>query len=639
MKIIAILAIIGLACFIALAAPAEAPEEINIGLSPLQPAAERTKQQCLLQRFLLSQCPTSTRVVIWDAWQLQVLCDIPPFQLAYDSPAARAPRLAPALAAIVRWSVALPASQTPANLKDSAAVKLPEWLEAVAATPTAVRRTIVILASPFCIVPDEPSFSMLQARFPSDAHLGQTTATSIYGVADKHRRLANTSVLWAFSSEDLFASQYHRRCVLRWWCLYIASQGPNAVLAGFSSDTATILLQSLLTAHQPIGEFAVDASDTAMVMHVATERRIPVQVPQAKFTPPPELPERATVIPPPQPATKASEPQQPSAPPEAQPTQELPEPKPAAVPPRVQIKVEVGVTDSAGIPVTGLSKADFTVAEDGVEQGIGSFSIQRAPTSVVLLIDTSGSIIQKLDKIRAAASRIIHQVGDQDEFCVMEFKASTTVVQDFTSNAASADRALATLKAGGQTALLDALKFALDYATQKGKQQRKGIVLITDGGEADSHSSRADVIPLLQRSDVQFYAVGFPEGLDINQSPDPHGHGPVRAQPTEALARDLLATLAKASSGGLVFYPRQGDEMGRIADSIISDLRAPRYTLGYYSVRPQTDPGWRSLRILIRRFPQRGPLTVRTRAGYFPGQAVRETGSGTTAVTINQLIP
>lgn len=625
MKITAALFIVALATSPALPATPEAPREIVIGLSPLQPAAERTNQQYLLQRFLLSQCPTSTRVVIWDAWQLQVVSDIQPFHLNYDSPAARAPRLASALAALGRWSAGIGTSPLPANLKDSAAIRTPQWLEAVAATPATGRRTVVILASPFCLVPDEPTFSMVQTRFPSDAHLGRTTADSIYGTADQHGHLAQTAVLWAYSSEDLFASQYHRRCVSRWWCLYVSSQGPNAMLAGFSSDAAQILSRSLSAALTPVGDFAVDPTDNALVMHVARERGISVQVPQPKPAPVAEVAPQPAVIPPPVLPTKTVVAPPPRAESSAQPPQPAPQPKPVVVLPPVRVTLDVGVTDPAGTPTAGLSKTDFTVLEDGHAQDIAYFSTERAPISLVLLLDTSGSIASKLDRIRAAASTIIHRAGEQDEFCLVEFKANVAVVQDFTSDAASADRALAALKAGGQTALLDALKFALEHTSQTARHERKGIVLITDGGEADSHSTRADVVPLLQRGNVQFYAVGFPEGLDRAPSPDSRGHAPAKSQPTEALARNLLDTLANASSGGRVFYPPKAADLARIAQSIVSDLGAPRYTIGYYPTRPQTDQGWRSIQVVVHPSTDRPPLTARTRAGYFAGQTTPNT--------------
>lgn len=303
------------------------------------------------------------------------------------------------------------------------------------------------------------------------------------------------------------------------------------------------------------------------------------------------------------------------------------------------VTLDVGVTDSTQTPIPGLSRSDFTVLEDNVKQDIASFSTDRLPISLVLLLDTSGSIAPKLDNIRAAASSIIHQCSDHDEFCVIEFKANTTVVQDFTADVASADRALATLKADGQTALLDAARFSLDYAARKGKHPRKGIVLITDGGEADSQSTRADVLALLQRGNVQFYAVGFPEGLDRVQAPDSRFHGPAKPQPSEALARNLLDTLAKASSGGLLFFPRQASELGRIAESIVSDLHAPRYTVGYYPIRPQTDSGWRAIQVTVRPSQEHGQLTARTRAGYYPKPTQSGNAPGVGTASTSQPTP
>jgi Ca-activated chloride channel family protein len=643
MKTTVALAIIALYALPALPAAPATTSEIVVGLSPLQPAAERTNQQCLLQRFLLGQCPTSTRVVIWDAWQLQVVSDIQPFQLNYDSPAARAPRLASALAALARWSAGTSAAQVPASLKDSAAIKVPEWIDALAAAPAAGRRTVVILASPFCLVPDEPTFSMVHTRYPSDAHLARTSADSIYGTADRLGHLANTTVLWAYGSENLWASQHHRERVTRWWYLFTAAQGPNAALAGFSSDAPQILREALRADHSPIAHYAVDPSDAVLAMHIAAERQVPVEVQQVPPAPTLVMPTQKPSPPPTKKVAEASpKPVLPPPPPKPRPEpkpEHKPEPKPAPVQPPAQVTLNVGVTDSTSTPTSGLSKADFTVLEDGVQQSIASFSADRAPISLVVLLDTSGSMASKLDRIRAAASIIIHQAGDQDEFCLVEFKANVGLVQDFTSDSVSADRALATLKAGGQTALLDALKFALEHASQNGRHERKGLVLITDGGEADSHSTRANVLPLLQRANVQFYAVGFPEGLDRPQSPDSRGHGPIKPQPTEALARDLLDTLAKASSGGRVFYPPKAADLGRIAQSIVSDLRAPRYTLGYYPIRPPTEAGWRSVQVLVLPSAQHGPLTARTRAGYFPSPAGagNVTGAGTANTT--QLTP
>jgi Ca-activated chloride channel homolog len=480
---------------------------------------------------------------------------------------------------------------------------------------------LVICASPFLLVPQERSFSMVQTRYPSDGCLARSSPENIYGTADKHGHLANTTVLWAYASENIWASDRHKERVSRFWSMFIASQGPNAVLARFTSDTPQVLLDALRTDHQPAGEFAANPSDSAVVMHLATVRDIPVEVAlPVPPIPPKPIAQPAPVLLPVPVTTPAAAPQPTTTPPATRPKVEQAKTQSPTPPPAV-VTLDVRVADTAHRPVAGLAQADFTILEDGVQQDIASFTTERAPMSLVLLLDTSGSIASKLDKIRAAASTLIRQAAAQDEFCLVEFKSEVSVIQDFTSDPASADRALATLKAGGETALLDAVRFGLEYANNKGKNERKGILLITDGGENGSQSTRADVIPLLQQGNVQFYSIAFPEGLGPAQAPDSRGHGPVKAQPTEALARNLLDTLAKASSGGLLFYPRQTAELAHISESIVSDLRAPRYTLAYHPRRPQTEAGWRSIQVLVRPSAIHGPLTARTRAGYLAGQA------------------
>ena len=279
-------------------------------------------------------------------------------------------------------------------------------------------------------------------------------------------------------------------------------------------------------------------------------------------------------------------------------------------------------TDSANKPVAGLCQSDFEVIEDGVKQNIASFSADRQPISLVILIDASGSIAPKLAKIRAAAASIIRQTTDQDEFSLLAFTTNTVVLQDFTADSASADRALNTIKAGGGTALLDGVKTALAYADQNAKHERKAVLLVTDGAENSSQqTTRADVFSLLQRGNVLFYAVGFPEGLGQGPSPDTRGRSPVKSRPDEALAKGLLNDLSNASSGGHAFFPRQDTELGRITDTIVSDLRAPRYTLGYYPLRSQaTAAGWRSVQVLTHSAGEQGPMNARTRAGYYAGQ-------------------
>lgn len=286
MKANALLLIAGFSTWLASAAPTEQANEIVIGLSPFQPAAERARQQSLLQRFFVTDAPNGSRIIAWDAWELRVIADAQLPRLAYDTPAARAPRVAPALVALKQWFGGLDGKQTPTGLKDSSAIAVPQFLQAATVQPATGRRAIVILGSPFCLVPNEPSFSMTETRYPSDGHLNAGDK-SIYSLADRRERLANTTVLWAYGSESVWASQNHRERVARWWTLFIAGQGPNAMLAAFSADAPQVLLAATGTNHHAIGKYSVNPDDTALLMHEAGERQVPVKS-EAHQAPPPE---------------------------------------------------------------------------------------------------------------------------------------------------------------------------------------------------------------------------------------------------------------------------------------------------------------------------------------------------------------
>jgi hypothetical protein len=360
----------------------ELPQEFIIGLSPFQSQAECARQQTLLERFLLMDCPNGSHIIAWDARGLRVIFDVQLPKLAYDSASARVPRVASALAALQQWYGKLGDNQNPAELKNTDTIKIPEWLQAATAQPATTRRTITILASPFCVVPHEPTFSMIETRYPSDGQLARTSAESIYGIADKRGRLANTVVLWAYPSENIWASEHHRECVARWWNLFITGQG--GMFAGFSSDAPQTLLAATQPNHQSIGEFALNPNDGSLIMHTAMPREVPVEIQQV----------RAVAIPnsSPQPVVESKPP---PAPPQPKPIAQIKEIKP------MPVFLDVTVLDRDNHPVVNLENSDFSLFEDGLPQKIVFFSRERTPITTTLLIDTSGSISAKLGRIRA----------------------------------------------------------------------------------------------------------------------------------------------------------------------------------------------------------------------------------------------
>jgi len=277
------------------------------------------------------------------------------------------------------------------------------------------------------------------------------------------------------------------------------------------------------------------------------------------------------------------------------------------------VVLDVTVVDRRHHVVADLEKDRFAVYENGVRQEIAFFSREEAPVSLGLVLDTSGSMRRKLSKVIAAAKSLMRQSHPEDEYFLVEFKGEAELLEDFTRDASLVHDALDNLIASGQTALLDAIYLSVEHAQKYGKHRRKAIFVVTDGEERNSYYTREQVLERLRESDVQVYAIGFTEGLGeaaIFRQTESR-----RLSGQEKKARKLLEELAR-ESGGRAFFPQSLDELDAIASTIARELRA-QYAIGYYPSNPERDGSWRTVRVEVTPDKERGPLTARTRAGYY----------------------
>lgn len=277
------------------------------------------------------------------------------------------------------------------------------------------------------------------------------------------------------------------------------------------------------------------------------------------------------------------------------------------------VVVDVTVTDEKNQPVADLDKDRFVVFENGVQQEIAFFAREEYPASIGLVLDTSGSMKKKLPKVITAAKSLIRQSHPQDEFFLVEFKGEAELLEDFTEDARLIEDALDSLVASGQTALLDAVYLSVQHAHSKGKHRRKAIVVVSDGEERDSYYKRDQVIEALRRSEVQVFAIGFPEGL--GEYAIFHQTESRRLSSQEKKARKLLEDVSRIS-GGRAFFPESLDELEPIAQTIARELRT-QYVIGYYPTNPQRDGSWRAVRVEVLPDKQRGKLIARARSGYY----------------------
>lgn len=268
------------------------------------------------------------------------------------------------------------------------------------------------------------------------------------------------------------------------------------------------------------------------------------------------------------------------------------------------VVLDVTVLDPAAKPVTDLTKDSFQVTEDKVPQKIEFFGREQVPVSMVLAIDTSGSMRTKLDTVIKASANLVKESRNGDEMAVIEFKLQPDLLEEFTDNTADVIDTLQGLIASGQTAMLDALYLAADYANKEGKNRRKAVILVTDGLDKDSYYKFNEVVDHLREIDVQLYLIGFTNDLDRDSA--------IFKKSPKDKAEGLLSKLAD-ETGGKAFFPKELSEVHTIAQAISSDLRT-QYAIGYYPTNSKKDGSFRSVKVQVNSAARR--LVARTRPGY-----------------------
>ncbi len=267
------------------------------------------------------------------------------------------------------------------------------------------------------------------------------------------------------------------------------------------------------------------------------------------------------------------------------------------------VVVNITVTDPYDRIVTGLDQSNFEVYDDKVPQQIAAFSTEDAPISVGLVFDSSGSMSDKIEKSKEAALQFFKTSKPQDEFMLVNFNERPDLVSSFTSKFENLQDRLILVKAGGKTALLDAIYLGM-AEMKKATTNRKALLVISDGGDNHSRYTERDIRKAVKESDVEIFAVGVFEA--------PAGRG---RTPEEAGGPGLLSELSEVS-GGRMFSVEDVNELPDIMEKISIELRN-QYVIGYKPSNLVRDGRWRRIKVKLN--PPRGlpPLQVYARTGYY----------------------
>jgi Ca-activated chloride channel homolog len=265
--------------------------------------------------------------------------------------------------------------------------------------------------------------------------------------------------------------------------------------------------------------------------------------------------------------------------------------------------VHATVVDEKNRLVTNLDKSAFTVFENNQPQTIVSFRHEDVPVAMGIVIDNSGSMREKRDKVNKAAINLVRSSNPQDQVFVVNFNDEYYLDQPFTGNIDKLREALEKVDARGGTALYDAMVASADYMKKQSQLQKKVLFVVTDGEDNASRETLEEAVKKLQEENgPTVYAIGL--------------LGEERAH----RARRALETVAQRT-GGIAFFPKTLDEVDEISRTVAHDIRN-QYTLSYKPTTPKSVGGYRAIHVEAHAKGY-GKLTVRTRSGYYPGQETK----------------
>jgi Ca-activated chloride channel family protein len=273
------------------------------------------------------------------------------------------------------------------------------------------------------------------------------------------------------------------------------------------------------------------------------------------------------------------------------------------------VSVALNVVDEHGAPVPGLTAADFELAEDGKPQKIAHFDRESAtPLKIVLAIDSSESVLidEKLE-LAAAKSFVKSILRQQDRMDVMDFSDSVDEMVAFTNDARRIDSGIGHLQHGDATALYDAVYLASQRLGESpsAKDERRVIVLITDGDNTTRHGTYDAAMEQAERAGAMVYAlIIVPIDSDAGRNTGGE-HALIQ------MSRD---------TGGKYYYVEDRRDLAPAFQHVSDDLRT-QYTVEYYAPQHGGDEnGLRQIQLQLKDPALRAKYTLRYRKAYFGKQ-------------------
>src|SRR6201988_4520845 len=257
------------------------------------------------------------------------------------------------------------------------------------------------------------------------------------------------------------------------------------------------------------------------------------------------------------------------------------------------MRFNASVTDRNGRAIGGMRETDFTVWENGIERRVTNVAPANEPFNLVLLLDVSGSVEERMDFIRKAARDFLRTTSPQDKISIISFRDDIQVISDFSRDRELLSRKLDEIDAGGGTALYDALGYVLSEQIRRLRGERTAIVVMSDGDDNKSFVPFPAILEALSESGALVYPLYVPSGL-IPEGSVPRPEVTIDPLRTRYLtlttrAEDEGRKLAQASGG--MYYPiKRLEDLKKAYEDVVLQLRSA-YTITYASNSvPSTPP-------------------------------------------------
>jgi Ca-activated chloride channel family protein len=270
------------------------------------------------------------------------------------------------------------------------------------------------------------------------------------------------------------------------------------------------------------------------------------------------------------------------------------------------VALNVTVSDGTRL-VPGLGVEDFAVYEDGVLQRVQFFEAKEVPIDLILLIDTSASMSDKMPVVHEAAVGFLKTLRDSDRGAVVTFGDNVNIAQALTGDLTALEGAVRGSQAHGSTALNNALYVALKQfahtAQADGPVRRQAIAVLSDGEDTSSVIGFDDVLGMARKSGINIYTICLQNRYSVARVESGRKYFSESDYSMKTLAQE---------TGALSYFPQSVQELKGIYAGI-SDELSNQYSIGYSPLNWRPDGRFRRIIVKVNAHPEFRP---RARIGY-----------------------